>query len=187
MTKNVSEVDAVQFIMDNVFDWEGQQKHAGLRLTYEDSKKLARSLERNLVATCPDVKDAQVFELFGELVHNNWLGEFDDIKAMTKRVVIAFLDSEMGSPDGLADLKREMKGKIKFMETHFSDVSHRAGLPLHVAAEVMEKNDRAETRQGAQGLSDNLNQIRTIVESGGQGRANFARRKFPGLFRLIGR
>jgi hypothetical protein len=29
-------IDAVNFIMDNVFDWESQKEHAGLRMTYED-------------------------------------------------------------------------------------------------------------------------------------------------------
>ncbi len=136
---NSVSIDAVNFIMDNVFDWEAQKEHAGLRITYEDCKTLVKSLRANLDATCPDVRDNDVTDLYGELLHNNWAGQYQDIKDLTEKVVSSYLEAEMGYMEPITALKRQMKGKINFMETHYSDVGHSEDVPTHVLAETLDK------------------------------------------------
>lgn len=132
-------VDAINFIMDNIFDWESQKTYAGLRVTYEDCKTLVKSLKLNLTATCPDVRDEDATGLYAELLHNNWAGELQDIKELTEKLVSAYLEAELGNLEPITTLKRQMKGKINFMEAHYSDVSHKDDVPMHILAETMEK------------------------------------------------
>lgn len=140
---NSVSVDAVNFIMENVFDWESQKEHAGLRMTYEDCKILVKSLKANLAATCPDVIDNDVTDAFGELLHNNWAGQFQDIKDLTQKVVVSYLEAEMGNFEPITAVKRQMNGKISYMEKHYSDVGHKDDVPMHVVAEAMDKSDKA--------------------------------------------
>jgi hypothetical protein len=140
-TVNSVTIDAVNFIMENVFDWEGQTQHGGLRMNYQDCRTLVKSLKANLGATCPDVGDHDITDLYGELLHNNWAGEFPDIKDLTYKVVIAYMEAEMGNLEPATTIKRQMKGKIAFMETHYSEVSHSDNVPSHVMAEAMDKGD----------------------------------------------
>lgn len=150
---NSISVDAVNFIMENVFDWEAQKEHAGLRMTYEDCKTLVKSLKANLAATCPDVGDHDVTDLYGELLHNNWAGELQDIKDLTEKVVTSYLEAEMGNFEPIIALKRQMKGKITYMEKHYSDVGHKEGVPMHIVVEAMDKSDKAGNPGGNPGAS----------------------------------
>lgn len=154
---NSVSVDAVNFIMENVFDWESHKEHAGLRMTYEDCKVLVKSLKANLSATCPDVNDNDVTDLYGELLHNNWAGQFQDIKDLTEKVVTSYLEAEMGNFEPITTAKRLMKGKISYMEKHYNEVGHKDDVPMHVMAEAMDKSDKAS------GLGGSLESRKTSV------------------------
>ncbi len=180
-------IDAIDFVFENVFDWGAHTQHAGLRMTYEDGKKLVLSLEQNLRSTCPDVGDDAVFDAFAEMLHNNWAGEFDDVKLLTRRVIGAYMEAEQGYMEPLVALKREMKGKIRFMESHYSDVGHNAELPVHVTAAIMEKSDKSEPRQSVESLTETMNKARALVDGNTAQATGQAKRKFPGLFKMLGR
>lgn len=178
-------IDAVNFIMENVFDWESQKAHAGLRITYEDCKILVKSLKSNLVATCPDVGDHDVTDLFGELLHNNWAGEFQDIKDLTQKVVTAYLEAEMGNLEPITTAKRQMKGKIAFMETHYSDVSHKDDVPAHILVESMDRNEKANNAGG--NLESRKALVMTVIQNKrGEGRdALFDGEQDPELLKIV--
>ncbi|QQG36218.1 MAG: hypothetical protein HYS17_00030 [Micavibrio aeruginosavorus] len=89
-------VDAVNFIMDNV--WDAHKQHVGLRLGYDDCRKLSRPLKSNLQSTCPHSRSADAVKLFAELSHNNWVGEFQDIRDLTRRVVVAVMEKRDDGP-----------------------------------------------------------------------------------------
>ena len=184
---NQTPVDAVRFIMDNILDWDHQQKYGGMRMTTAMNTLLLKSLRMNLNSACPHVQDHEAFDLYGELSIRNWHGDFDTMKSTTETLIRGFIEAERGDPSYLQAIKGSMLRRIDFMERHYHDVAHDPGVPLHVTAEAMEKNDRIEPRQNAEALSGPLHTIRTIVDTGGQGRANsIAKRRFPGLCRLIG-
>jgi|GEM_PF-3190289 len=183
---NSVSVDAVNFIMDNVFDWESHKEHAGLRFSYEDCKTLAKSLKINLEATCPDVYGQKALDRYGDLLHNNWAGEFDDIKDLTRSLVVAYLEAEVGNREPLESLNRKMKGKINFMETHYHEVSHAQELPTHVLSDAMESKDDS-ARTNVEGRTALVQQVTDVIDKGTAAETSFARRKFPGLFKLVGR
>lgn len=166
------DVDAVNMIMDNVFDWESHEKHDGQRMEFRDYKNLVQSLKLNLSQACPDVKDDKVFDLFAELAHNGWMGSFQDLKQKTKTIIEAFLDVELGKREKLETVKRQMAGKIKFMERHYSDVGHREGVPLYTMANIMDHSDDAakykNAKQKSRGaeIAGQLEQSRNLDKRG---------------------
>lgn len=257
-------VDAVNFIMDNVFDWDSHKEHAGLRMSYEDCKTLAKSLQANLESTCPHVHGRKVIDGFDahiggriqslrmqknlsqedvashigvtpaqlqqletgadkvyattlfklsqyigepvtsfyegydaaktpqsslsttlqdyvELLHNNWVGQFSDIKHLTRSVIRVYLEAESGNRAPLESLGRQLKGKINFMETHYPDVSHAQGVPLHVLSEAMEKQEDGP-RQAVESRTALAQQLCDVIDQGTAAQTSVARRKLPGLF-----
>gem|GEM_PF-7058776 len=106
-------------------------------------------MKANLIATCPDVVDRDVTDLYGELLHNNWAGQFQDIKDLTQKVVVSYLEAEMGNFEPITAVKRQMKGKISYMEKHYSDVGHKDDVPMHVMAEAMDKTDKTSGLGGS--------------------------------------
>lgn len=182
---NSVSVDAVNFIMDNVFDWESQKEHAGLRMTYEDCKVLVKSLKANLIATCPDVVDHDVTDLYGELLHNNWAGQFQDIKDLTEKVVVSYLEAEMGNFEPITAVKRQMKGKISYMEKHYSDVSHKDDVPAHVMATAMDKSDRASGLGGS--LESRKSTVLALIQNkrGGGQDDLFDGEQDPALLKIV--
>lgn len=179
-------VDAVNFIMDNIFDWDAHKQHAGLRLGYDDCKKLSQSLKANLQSTCSNSRSAETVELYTELLHNNWAGEFQDIYDLTRRVVVAAMEAEIGEPQSLKTLALQLKGKADFMEAHYPDVRHREELPVHVAAAVMEKRDDGP-RQKVEGLQSLAAQAQAVIDQRSSAETSKARRRFTGLFKLANR
>ncbi len=61
---NSVSVDAINFIMDNVFDWDSHKEHAGLRMSYDDYQTLAKSLRASLESACPHVHGRKVIDGF---------------------------------------------------------------------------------------------------------------------------
>ncbi|MCM2342976.1 MAG: hypothetical protein NDJ24_00275 [Alphaproteobacteria bacterium] len=179
-------VDAVNFIMDNIFDWDAHQQHAGLRMSYQDYKKLSQSLKANLQSTCPGSRSADAVELYAELLHNNWAGEFQDIRDLTRRVVVAAMEAEVGEPQSLKSLTLQLKGKIDFMEAHYPAVRHREEVPMHVKAAVMDKREDGP-RQKVEGLQALAAQAQEVIDRRSSAETSQARRKFTGLFKLANR
>ena len=179
-------VDAVNFIMDNIFDWDSHKEHAGLRMSYDDCKTLAKSLKTNLEATCPDVHGRKAIDLYGELLHNNWAGEFSDIKDLTHAVVRVYLEAEAGNRAPLESLGRQMQGKINFMERHYQEVAHTEELPVHMLSDAMDKKEEGP-RQMVENRVALAQEICGVIDQGTASETSVARRKFPGIFKLVGR
>lgn len=179
-------VDAVNFLMDNIFDWDAHQQHAGLRMGYQDYKKLSQSLKANLQATCPGSRSADTVELYAELLHNNWAGEFQDIRDLTRRIVVAAMEAEVSDPLPLKSLTLQLKGKLDFMTAHYPDVRHREELPMHVTAAVMEKREDG-ARQKIETLQSLAGQAQAVIDRRSSAETSQARRKFTGLFKLANR
>ena len=177
--------DAVNFVMDNVFDWDSHKEHDGLRLSYEDCKTLAKSLKTNLRSTCPDVHDEKMLENYTELLHNNWAGQFSDIKDLTQKVVTAHMEAEVRNFEPMKSLSRFLNGKIDFMETHYHEVSHAQEVPVHVLSDAMEsKEDSA--RSNVENRTALVQQFAGVVDNAKASENSYARRKFPGLFKMLG-
>lgn len=180
-------IDAVEYVMNNIFDWDAQKEHAGLRMGFSDCKVLSQSLRQNLKSACPSVRDEALFEHYEDLLHNNWAGDFQQIQSLTADVVRASMEAEIGSAASLKELKHKMKGRIEFMETHYPDVRHPEELAVHVKAAIMEQRDDDSRRQGVQAMTDMADQARTIMGKASAAENAVMSRKFPLLYRMARR
>jgi len=182
---NSVSTDAINFVMDNVFDWDSHNEHDGLRFTYDDAKTLARSLKTNLHATCPKVNGAELLEHYDDLIHKNWAGQFSDIKKLTHKVIEAFMEAEVKNLEPMRSLNRKLKGKINYMEKHYHEVSHAEELPVHVLSDALEsKEDNARTN--IESKTAVIQQIAETVGTGTAAEIGQVRKKRPGIFKILG-
>ncbi|MFN3826525.1 MAG: hypothetical protein ACK4NR_02740 [Micavibrio sp.] len=177
------DVDAVDYIMNNVFDWDAHKEHAGLRMGFHDCKVLSQSLRQNLKSSCPSVRDDQAFDYYEDLIHNNWAGDFQQIQELTSDVIRAFIEADMGEPGSLGRVKKAMKNRINYMETHYSEVRHSEELPMHVTAALMEKRDDDSRRNTIDRVNNITEKARGVMDMASAAENSVMRRKFPVLYK----
>ncbi len=135
----IRDVNAVQMLMENIFDWDFHERHHGDTLTRADLLRLAKSLRSNMKATCPSVPNIQVIDLFAELAENKWLGDVLNIKHVTQSIIEAYLDAQNGNPAPLEKAQRLFQGSIRYHERFYAALAGDGKVPLRTLAAVLER------------------------------------------------
>jgi hypothetical protein len=136
---DMRDVNAVQMVMENIFDWDFHERHHGDTLTREVLSVLVKTLKKNLKATCPSVPSAEVMDLFSDLVENRWLGDITNIRDVTRGVVEAVLDAQNGNGKPLEKVERIFRGSVRFHERFYAGLGQDSKIPLRTLAAVLER------------------------------------------------
>lgn len=132
------EVNAVQMVMENVFDWDKHDAHHGETMTPQLCVILVRSLQQNLESSCPIAKDDEIFDYFHCLITKNWLGDYMNAKTQTRAVIDAVLMAQNGRAKPLSILRAQMASSITFHERFFFAVEHSHEVPMKTIAQALE-------------------------------------------------
>ncbi len=135
----IRDVNAVQMVMENIFDWDFHERHHGDTLTPQVLSRLMISLGKNLKATCPSVPYVAVLNLYNELIENRWLGDITNIRYITQGVIEACLEAQNGNPQPLEKVERYFRGNILFHERFYPAVRQDGKVPLRMLAAALER------------------------------------------------
>jgi hypothetical protein len=133
------DVNAVQMMMENIFDWEYHAAHNGETMTPPMYYKLAKSLRANIVAACPVMKNDRIFDHF-EMLANRFMGDFMITRNKTQQIVEASLMAQIGNEQTLNTLRETLGKTARFYERFYPNSDHKGKLPMKAIANAMERH-----------------------------------------------
>ncbi|MDB5490711.1 MAG: hypothetical protein JWO78_560 [Micavibrio sp.] len=133
------DVNAVQMMMENIFDWDSHDRHNGENMTPPQYYKLAKSLRVNLEAACPVMKNDRIFDHF-EMLANRFMGDFLITKARTQEIVEAGFMAQIGDVQSLDILRERLCKTAAFYDRFYPNLGHPGKLPMKAIANAMEKH-----------------------------------------------
>lgn len=133
-----SHVNAVQMMMENIFEWDTHDAHNGETMTPPMYYKLAKSLRINLEAACPVMKGDKIFDHF-EMLANRFMGDFMITRARTKEIVETALMAQIGNDQPLNTLRDKLNKTAGYYDRFYPNLGHQGKLPMKAIASAMEK------------------------------------------------
>ena len=179
---SVPDMTAAQAVMTNIIDWDHHAAYDGQRLIGDALKTLDRSVYTNIKALCPHMGQSEILSHYSDLLINRWMGDFNQIKDTTEKVIDACLRAEHGDRTVLNALDRQLGRKLEYMEKNYADNATSTDLPLHVVADAMDSSEDGSKYHNAHKQAAGYNTMRDIVEKMAP---NDVRAKRQGLFGFL--